>query len=62
MLAAAGMRAPNRLLTYNGRTGKVTVSTDEPAADCYYCKGLCGKGAAADVQRYVKEGVGAYLR
>jgi hypothetical protein len=31
MLAATGVRAPNRLLTYNGRTGKVTVSTDEPA-------------------------------
>lgn len=62
MLAATGVRAPNRLLTYNGRTGKVTVSTDEPAVDCYYCKGLRGKGSAADVQRYVKEGVGAHLR
>lgn len=39
MLAVTGIRAPNRLLTYNGRTGKVTVSTDEPAPGGYCCKG-----------------------
>lgn len=40
MLTVTGIREPNQLLTYHGRTGKVTVSTDSPAADCYYCKGL----------------------
>jgi hypothetical protein len=62
MLAVTGRRAPNRLLTYQGRTGKVTVSTDDPAPGCYYCKGLRGTTDRADVERYLREGVGAFLR
>ena len=62
MLSVTGIRDPNRLLTYHGRTGKVTVSTDTPAPDCYYCKGLWGTGDCADVQRYVRNGIGAFLR
>ena len=62
MLSVAGIREPNRLLTYHGRTGKVTVSTNEPVPDCYYCKRLWGTGDRADVQRYVREGVGVFLR
>jgi molybdopterin/thiamine biosynthesis adenylyltransferase len=62
MLAVTGQRAPHRLLTYNGRTGKVTVSSDEPLPGCYYCKGIRGKGDQVDVQRYLREGVGKYLR
>ena len=62
MLRVTGIREPNRLLTYHGRTGKVTVSTDNPAPDCYYCKELWSTGDRADVQRYVREGVGAFLR
>ena len=30
MLSVAGIHEPNRLLTYHGRTGKVTVSINEP--------------------------------
>ena len=30
MLSVVGIREPNRLLTYHGRTGKVTVSINEP--------------------------------
>lgn len=62
MLAVTGRRTPNRLLTYQGRTGKVTVSTDEPTPGCYYCKGLRGTRDDADVERYLREGVGAFLR
>lgn len=62
MLGATGRRAPNRLLTYDGRTGKVRVSTNDPAPGCYYCKGLRGTGDRADVQHYIREGVGAFLR
>ena len=29
MLSVAGIREPNRLLTYHGRTGKVTVSIND---------------------------------
>ena len=62
ILAVTGQRAPHRLLTYNGRTGKVTMSSDEPLPGCYFCKGIRGKGDEADVQRYLREGVGKYLR
>ena len=62
MLGVTGLREPNRLLTYQGRTGKVTVSTNEPAPDCYYCKGLRSTRDRADVHRYLREGVGAFLR
>ena len=62
MLSVTGIREPNRLLTYHGRTGKVTVSTDEPAPGCYYCKRLWGTGDSADVQRYIRKSVGVFLR
>jgi hypothetical protein len=54
MLAVTGVRPrPRGLLTYRAHSGGVTVGTDEPAPDCYYCKGIRGKGAEADVQRYL---------
>lgn len=62
MLGVTGVRVPHQLLTYHGQWGKVTISTDDPVPDCYYCKGLRGKGDHADVQRYVREGIGSYLR
>ena len=61
MLGVTHLRATNRLLTYHGRTGKVTVSTDDPSPNCYYCKGLWGTGDRADVQRYLRKDVGAFL-
>jgi hypothetical protein len=58
MLLVTGLRAtPKRLITYRGHTGGVSVSTDEPEPDCYYCIGLWGKGDAADVQRYLTAGI-----
>ncbi len=62
MLKVTGIREPRRLLTYHGRTGKVTASADTPLPDCYYCMGLWGKGDPGDVQRYVRQGVGTFLR
>ncbi len=62
MLGVTGVRAPNLLLTYWGRTGKVTVRTTTSVPDCYYCKGLRGTRDEADVQRYVRDGVGEFLR
>jgi hypothetical protein len=56
------LASTNRLITYYGHSGKVTVSKDEPSPDCYYCKGLWGKGAGADVERNLRAGVGAWLR
>lgn len=62
MAAVTGLRPPRGLLKYYGNTGKVAVSTDTPLPDCYYCERVRGQGAAADVQRYRRAGVGAYLR
>ena len=62
MVAVTGLRAPKKVLTYYGHMGRFTRSTEPPAPDCYYCKSIRGRGAAADVQRYVREGVGAFLR
>jgi hypothetical protein len=57
MLAVTGIRTPKRLITYHGHRGIVTVTKEEPFPDCYYCKGVRGKGDAADVQRYLKSGI-----
>jgi hypothetical protein len=62
MLGATGLRAPQRLLTYHGESGRVAGSVDPPAPDCYYCKGIRGQGDAVDVERYIRAGVGAFLR
>jgi hypothetical protein len=57
-----GLRVPNKLVTYYGQRGIVTVNRDEPFPDCYYCKVVRGRGANADVERYIRAGVGAWLR
>ena len=62
MVAVTGIRSPKPVMTYHGHTGKVTVSTDEPLQNCYYCKGIRGKGDSLDVQHYIREGVGKFLR
>ena len=62
MVAVTGIRAPQKVLTYYGQMGRLARSTDPPDPDCYYCKSIRGRGPAADVQRYIREGVGAFLR
>jgi hypothetical protein len=62
MVGVTGLRAPKRLITYYGHMGRLTTPTEEPASDCYYCKGLRGQGAQAGVERYVRDGVGSFLR
>lgn len=49
-----GLERPVRLLNYDGRSGKVTVSLDEPTSDCYFCKSVWGSGASADVERFLR--------
>lgn len=51
--AATGLRAPNKLLTYRGDLGRVTVNTDKPRRDCYYCKEVYGLRGAANLERYL---------
>ena len=62
MVFATGVREPVRLLTYSGRDGKVRVSQDTPLPDCWYCKSVWGRGQDADVERYVRNGVGRWIR
>jgi len=54
MVGVTGMRAPTRLIEYRAHTSKVLVISDAPAPDCYYCIGIRGKRAEADVERYLK--------
>ena len=53
MVAVTGMRSPTRLQEYRAHISKVVVITDPPRHDCYYCKGIRGTGALADVERYL---------
>jgi len=62
MLCATGIREPRRLITYRGDFGKVLVSQDAPLPDCYYCKCVFGRRDEADVQRYIRAGIGEFLR
>ena len=52
-VAVTRLREPHRLLTYRGDLGRVTLSRDEPAADCYYCREVYGLGDRAEVERYI---------
>jgi hypothetical protein len=61
-VGVTGIREPRRLITYRGDMGGVLVSNDMPKPDCFYCKGLWGQGDRADTRRYIREGVGAFLR
>lgn len=60
MAAVTGLRAPHGHLRYYGHSGKVTVVTDRPQEGCWYC-GLWGQGEAANVERYVRNGLGELL-
>lgn len=53
MAAVTGLRPPTRLQEYRGWQSKVAVIVDEPRADCPCCKGIRGKGRAADIERYL---------
>jgi len=57
-----GIREPKRLITYRGNMGRVMISDDTPKPDCFYCKGLWGQEDRADTRRYIRGGVGAFLR
>lgn len=62
MVLATGLRQAKPLQQYRGHLAKLTVSRDQPTADCYYCSEIKGKREAADLQRYINAGIGHYLR
>jgi len=61
MAAVTGLRQSKRLLRYRGSLGRVSTPTDEPIADCYYCTVVRGQREKADVEHYLRDGVGARL-
>jgi hypothetical protein len=62
MVRVTGVRAPQRVLTYYGHSGKVTASTDSPNRDCWYCKCVWGRSEEADVERYLHTDIRRWLR
>jgi hypothetical protein len=55
MAAVTGLRPPKRHLVYRGDLGRVSNVTDAPKPHCYYCGAQYGRGASADVERYLNE-------
>ncbi len=62
VVCVTGIREPQRLIIYRGNMSRVVVSNDVPTRDCFYCKAVWGQGERADTQRYIRAGVGAFLR
>lgn len=62
VVGVTGLRAPRSVLNYRGDRGIVSVSADAPAPDCYYCQRQRGRREAAEVERYLRAGVGEFLR
>ena len=64
MAGITGLRSPIGLMTCRGRSGKVLVPGPDsglPRPNCYYCRSIRGMRESADVERYIREGVGEYL-
>lgn len=51
---ATGLRDPQKLLTYMGKQGIVTFSTQRTNPDCYFCYELRGKRDKSGVQKYIQ--------
>ena len=62
MVAVTGLRRPRPILMYYGHMGRLTSPTDLPESGCFYCDGVRGQRDSADVQRYLRENVGTFLR
>ncbi len=63
MVDLTGLRPAQRWLEYNGVRGILTRKIDPPKDHCPYCKGslIRGAGAAADVERFIRSGLGDRL-
>ena len=62
MVSVTGIRPPKRVVTWYAHMGRLASPADAPEPNCYYCKGIRGRREEADVQRYIREGVGASLQ
>lgn len=57
MKLCTGLDRPARLIKYDGRASRVSVSRDEPSSNCYYCTGVWGAGSTEDVERFLRPSV-----
>ena len=62
MVTATGLRAPKAAINYYGKLGRLTSPVDPPTPDCYYCLAVKGRREEADVQHYLRDKIGAFLR
>lgn len=58
MVNLTGIRIAATYLEYIGQMAIVTRDRNLPEMSCYFCKNIRGKGRAADVERYIREGWG----
>ncbi|GIW88274.1 MAG: hypothetical protein KatS3mg108_2598 [Isosphaeraceae bacterium] len=61
LLVTGAIRAPKRLLRYDGIRGIVNESKDQPRAGCPYCS-QAGMGDALDWARHIRAGLGRWVR
>lgn len=54
MKLCTGLDQPSRVIKYDGRLSRVSVSRDTPIDDCFYCKQIRGTGETAEVERYLR--------
>lgn len=60
MAGVTRLRTPLPLLTYRGWNAIVSRRAGL-SENCYYCHGVRGKGDKADVERFIRHGVGRHL-
>jgi len=60
MAGVTGIRVPIPLIRFRGWAAGISKRI-APLPDCYYCAAVRGKGDGADVERYIRDGVGDYL-
>ncbi len=53
MVAATGLRAPQKVLRYRGHLGVVTSFGESASAECYYCKEVRGHPDTAGLERWI---------
>lgn len=61
IVSASGLRSPKNYINYRGSRGIVTLVNEQADPDCYICAGIRNKYNAADIQKYIRMGVGNYL-
>ena len=62
VVGVTGIRDAATHLEYKGPMAIVTRDRNPAEPGCHFCKGVRGKGAEADVERYIREGCGERLK